>query len=76
MKPTSPPTKAELISTPVVLQAMDQAWIDSDPENATNRHEEEVGYILIFLLGRSERNVLHEVDRPISTLAGLHALMV
>ena len=40
MTPTRPPTKAELLNDPVVQQAMEQAWIDSQAGDAINRHEE------------------------------------
>jgi hypothetical protein len=38
--PTKAPTTAELLSDPVVRQAMDQAWIDSQPGDPNHRHEE------------------------------------
>lgn len=34
------PTAVELLSAPRVLQALEQAWNDSSPESATQRHEE------------------------------------
>ena len=38
--PARPPTAAELQSNPVVQRAMEQAWNDSQPNDATHRHEE------------------------------------
>src|SRR5438045_1873991 len=40
MSPTQPPTADELLQDPIVVQAMEQAWIDSLPNNVANRHEE------------------------------------
>jgi hypothetical protein len=34
------PTVAELQTEPVVLQALEQAWVDSCPDDPTRRHEE------------------------------------
>lgn len=34
------PTIAELLNDPVLLQALEQAWTDSQPNDATQRHEE------------------------------------
>jgi uncharacterized Zn-binding protein involved in type VI secretion len=38
--PTRPPTIAELQNDPVVQQALEQAWNDSQPADPANRHEE------------------------------------
>lgn len=38
--PTRPPTAAELQNNPAVQQAMEQAWNDSQPNDAAHRHEE------------------------------------
>jgi hypothetical protein len=38
--PTRPPTAAELLADPVVQQALQQAWIDSQPNDPGQRHEE------------------------------------
>ncbi len=37
---TQAPTAAELLADPVVVQAMEQAWIDSLPGDPGQRHEE------------------------------------
>jgi len=38
--PTQPPTAAALFSDPVVQQALQQAWLDSLPNDPLQRHEE------------------------------------
>jgi hypothetical protein len=38
--PTRPPTSAELLNDPTVQQALEQAWIDSQPNDPAARHEE------------------------------------
>jgi hypothetical protein len=38
--PTGPPTAAELLNDPTVQQALEQAWIDSRPNDPVQRHEE------------------------------------
>jgi hypothetical protein len=38
--PTRPPTAAELLADPVVSQALEQAWLDSETGDPTRRHEE------------------------------------
>jgi hypothetical protein len=38
--PAQPPTAAEMQNNPVVRNAMAQAWQDSQPNDAANRHEE------------------------------------
>jgi hypothetical protein len=38
--PTDPPTAAELLNDPVVLQALNQAWADSESGDPVRRHEE------------------------------------
>jgi hypothetical protein len=38
--PTRPPTADELLADPVVQQALEQAWTDSQPEDPLARHEE------------------------------------
>ena len=38
--PTRPPTAAELLNDPAVQQALAQAWIDSQPNDPAQRHEE------------------------------------
>jgi hypothetical protein len=38
--PTCAPTAAELQTDPVVQQALEQAWLDSDPGDPVYRHEE------------------------------------
>ncbi len=38
--PTQAPTAAELENDPTVHAALEQAWTDSQPNNAANRHEE------------------------------------
>lgn len=37
---TRPPTAAELLTNPVVVQGMDEAWVDSQVNDPANRHEE------------------------------------
>jgi hypothetical protein len=37
---SSPPTASELRDHPVVRATLDQAWLDSLPHDANNRHEE------------------------------------
>ena len=36
----APPTAAELLNTPVVQEALEQSWSDSDAADPTQRHEE------------------------------------
>ncbi len=38
--PTRPPTASELLAHPPVIQALEQAWVDSQVDDANNRHEE------------------------------------
>src|SRR5882724_8536778 len=38
--PTAAPTTAELLNDPVILQAMEDAWNDSEVGDAAQRHEE------------------------------------
>ena len=38
--PTRAPTAAELLADPTVQQALKQAWIDSQPNDPAQRHEE------------------------------------
>lgn len=38
--PTRPPTATELLNAPIVIQAMAQAWIDSQTSDPLQRHEE------------------------------------
>lgn len=38
--PTRPPTATELLNAPLALQALTQAWIDSQSDNPVQRHEE------------------------------------
>lgn len=38
--PTRAPTVDELLNDPVVLQALDQSWLDSSPDDPGQRHEE------------------------------------
>jgi hypothetical protein len=38
--PTRPPTASELLAHPDVVQALADAWVDSQVNNLTNRHEE------------------------------------
>ena len=38
--PTQPPSAAELLNDPVVQQALAQAWLDSQTDDPSNRHEE------------------------------------
>lgn len=38
--PTRPPTPDELLNDPTVQQALEQAWLDSQPNDPANRHEE------------------------------------
>jgi hypothetical protein len=38
--PTRPPTAAELLNDPTVHQALEQAWVDSQPDDPSQRHEE------------------------------------
>ncbi len=40
MAPIRPPTATELINNAVVQVGMDQAWIDSQPNDTVHRHEE------------------------------------
>jgi hypothetical protein len=40
MDATNPPTAAELLNDPTVQQALEQAWIDSQPNDPAQRHEE------------------------------------
>jgi hypothetical protein len=39
-QPQRPPTADELLANPSVMQAMDQAWVDSKPDELGVRHEE------------------------------------
>jgi hypothetical protein len=47
--PTRPPTASELLAHPDVVQALAEAWADSQINDATNRHEEG-GWIYLDLL--------------------------
>jgi hypothetical protein len=38
--PTRPPTASELLTHPGVIQAMDEAWADSQANDPDDRHEE------------------------------------
>lgn len=38
--PTQPPTASELLAHPAVIQALEEAWVDSQVEDQNNRHEE------------------------------------
>ena len=38
--PTRPPTASELLAHPLVIQALVEAWADSQVNDPTNRHEE------------------------------------
>lgn len=38
--PTRPPTASELLADPVVVRAMDEAWVASLPDDPEHRHEE------------------------------------
>ena len=38
--PGRPPTASELLADPVVVQAMDEAWAESQSDDPENRHEE------------------------------------
>jgi hypothetical protein len=38
--PTRPPTAAELLNDSLVRQAMEEAWVDSQPDDPMARHEE------------------------------------
>ena len=40
MDPLQAPTVDELMTDGVVLTALDQAWVDSTPEDPFGRHEE------------------------------------
>ena len=37
---TRPPTALELLADPGVMQAMDEAWVDSQGNDPDDRHEE------------------------------------
>ncbi len=52
MAPIRPPTATELINNAVVQVGMDQAWIDSQPNDTVHRHEEGG----LDLHGRDDRN--------------------
>ncbi len=47
--PTRPPTAAELLANPVVVQSMEDAWTDSQVNDPNNRLEEG-GWIYLDLL--------------------------
>lgn len=38
--PSRPPTASELLAHPVVIQELEDAWVDSHTNDANNRHEE------------------------------------
>src|SRR5947209_2545608 len=40
MTPFNAPTASELLSDPVVVQALEEAWFDSEADDPTQRHEE------------------------------------
>jgi hypothetical protein len=60
------PTSAELLANPVVRQALDEAWIASEPNDPQNRHEEG-GWIYMDLttgevsIGRAPRGTQAEM---------------
>ena len=53
MNPTQPPTRAptaaELLADPVVQTALDQAWIDSQPQEPVGVRHEEGGWVYLDL---------------------------
>jgi hypothetical protein len=67
MSPTQAPTADELLQDSTVIQEMEQAWLDSLPNDPANRHEEG-GWIYMDLTTgkittlRAPRGVLAEVD--------------
>lgn len=38
--PTQPPTASELLTNPAAIQAMEEAWVDAQVDDPSNRHEE------------------------------------
>lgn len=38
--PLRPPSASELLAHPAVIQALEQAWVDSQVDDQNNRHEE------------------------------------
>src|SRR5262245_9529877 len=58
--PTCAPTAAELQSDSVVQQALEQAWLDSDPGDPAYRHEEGGWIYLDTTTGRLRLSGLSE----------------
>ena len=50
--PSEVPTAAELLALPEVIQALDEAWVDSDVNDSSNRHEEGGWIYLDLATGR------------------------
>lgn len=67
MSPTQAPTADELLHDPIVSQAMEQAWLDSVPNDPANRHEEG-GWIYMDIttgqitIQRAPRGLVMELD--------------
>lgn len=71
--PTQPPTATELMNTPIVMQALAQAWIDSQADDRVQRHEEG-GWIYMDLstgnitVQRAARGLSASIDLSIPPL--------
>ena len=65
--PTRAPTASELLNDPAVQAALDQAWIDSQPGDPVQRHEEG-GWIYLNLttgqmtMQRAAQGLTDEID--------------
>ena len=71
--PARPPVAAELIADPVVQDALDQAWTDSEANDPTARHEEGGWLYLDLATGeisvqRAARCEQDEIDLSTPTL--------
>ena len=54
------PTIADLLRAPVVRQAIEEAWVESEASNPSRRHEEKINtsnYIIIVYIKLQERGV-------------------
>lgn len=71
--PSQSPTATELLNSPIVMQALAQAWIDSQADGPTQRHEEG-GWIYMDLsageltIQRAARGLSAAIDLSIPLL--------
>lgn len=66
--PTQAPTAAELLTEPIVVAALDQVWLDSQPGGHPNMRHEEGGWIYMELatgritVTRAPRGLSDQID--------------